>query len=353
MFTIAYCCYANENYIELNLKNHYEYADKIIISYGPFHGYPQCRELMGLPAADNTLDIIKQFINTWDKDNKIRLIVTKDGFENFTDSRNTWLKCVDTEWFCSLDCDEFYYRKDMDRAKTIMREHINSGVNMIYCNRRSFALDRNHHYDNSWYPKLFANECVEMHEFIQEKEGSLQPPQVIRFRNGWAVVPSNALDLFSVVAYRNRPGMHWCKNNIDSLLCDGNGPLLGNSEDIIYAPEIRYNHYSACGNVREYFARCLYYSFVGKDADSWQDVKHEIEAEAERYKSVIENNPYALLAWFENSPGISFKKFTGEHPEIFSNVSEIQGEREHYPKADEVVDLDYEQRAKMHLIYSR
>ena len=350
-FTLAYCCYANEDYIYTNLKNHYNYADEIIISYGPFKDYPKYRELMGLEPEDNTLNIIKDFINHEDKENKIKLIIQKDGFKNFTDSRNSWLSHVTGDWFASIDCDEFYYLEQMKLAKAMMELYLYDDVNMIQCNRRSFAIDHFHHYDNSWYSQLFPHGTPneEIAVFQEDKKQTLQQPNTIGFRNGTAVIPENGFDLFNVVAYRNKPGMKWAENSIDSFLIDGNGePYFGDLSKIIYEPNIRYNHYAACGNAYDYFAKQLYYHVV-RGAITSED---ELNAKVEYYKNKIEQNPYALMVWFENNPGVYFRKMTEPHPQIFNELKLSSEEKKYVPEADNVTDLDFEERKKMHSEYS-
>lgn len=353
MFTIAYCCYANEDYIEYNLKNHYDYADEIIISYGPFQGYPEFREKMGLEPQDNTLDKIKNFISNEDKENKIQLIIQKDGFKNFTDSRNSWIKHINTPFFVSLDCDEIYYKKDMKLAKELMQKYLNEDINMIYCNRRSFALDKSHHYENSWQPRLFSHTNGEMGEFIESVKGTPQFPQTARFKNGIGVFPENGFDLFSVVAYKNKSNMKWAENSIDSILVDGNrNSYFSDTAKIVYEPKIRYNHYAACGWEKEFFAKQLYYHKVRGAVNS----EEEINAKIEYYQDKIKNNPYALMVWFENNPGVGLTRFNQKHPDIFydknGNLIDIDGEHKDRREADKVCDLNYEERKEMHTKYS-
>jgi hypothetical protein len=349
-FTVAYCAYANP-YIYVNLKNHYDYADEIIISYGPFKDYPKYRELMGLEPEDDTLNIIKDFIQKEDAENKIKLIVQKDGFKNFTESRNSWLPHVTGDWFCSLDCDEVYYLLQMKLAREMMDLYLNSDVNMLQCNRRSFAIDVNHHYENSWYPKLFPHgtSSEEIATFQEDKMQTLQHPNTIGFKNGTAVVPENGFDLFSVVAYKNKPGMKWVENSIDSFLVDGEGtPYFADIGNVIYEPNIRYNHYAACGNPYDYFAKQLYYHVVRGAINSEDELMNKVEY----YKNKINNNPYAMMVWFENNPGVYFRRMTELHPEIFDELDFPEGEKKNIPEADKVVDLDFEQRKEMHSKYS-
>lgn len=336
MLTLAYSCFSNEQYIYYNLKHHYDYADKIIVSYGNFTDFPKYREMMGLPAEDNTLEIVKDFIANEDVDNKIQLIIQKDGFKNFTDSRNSWLRHVDTEWVCSLDCDEFYFTQNMIKAKELMVNYVDKDVNMIQCDRRSFSFDYFHYYANSWNTRIFSHEDPQIGIFADEMTNTKrQSASVIAFKNGVAVVPQNGHDLFSVVAYRNKSGMKWTENGIDSILVDGdNNPYFSDCMKMVYEPCIRYNHYYSCDDPRDFFARSLYYSAVNGASED------EIKVKAEQNKIAIEKDPYCQVCWFENDPGIYFKEYNGEHP------FDLGFDFKHDIKADEIVDLEIEERKK-------
>jgi len=348
-FTIGYCCYANENYVYANLKNHYDYADEIIVSYGPFQDYPKYRELMGLPAEDNTLDIIKDFIKNEDGEHKIKLIIQKDGFKNFTESRNSWLPYVTGDWFCSLDLDEFYYQSQMKLARDTMNLYVDQEVKMIQCNRRSFALNHYCHYDNSWYARLFPIVDKEAQDFIESKSKTLQPPCTAMFKNGLGVFPENGFDLFSVVAYRNDTHISWVENSIDSFLVNRRGePYFSDLGKVVYEPNIRYNHYGSCENPQEYLAKQLYYHVV-RGALSSED---EIAERAQLYKEIIEHNPYVLMVWFENNPGVYFRKLSEPHPPVFEEFVLQNEEVELGPEVEAVLDLDFEERKKFHQRFS-
>lgn len=291
------CCYSDENTVWYNLQNHYDLFDQIVVVYGPFGCYPVIREKVGLPIEDLTLSLVKQFIQQHDTEHKITLV--EGTFADFTESRNAGLCKIDTDFFESRDCDEFYLDKNKSRIKSFFNTTDLTGVNCVYVGRRNFAIDfgytvaRNRH-------KATTVKCG---------------------RTTFSL-PGEGVEHFIPIAYRTSIG-EFIKNQIDSFFVF-KGTNQGIAFDLsrcTYLPDVVYNHYPFMAPPLERLARSLYYSTI------YNGVKPEdIVVETDKKT----RHPIARLGYEE----VHYLKYSGEHPLVLSKQIRYIKDMEEFDNAD-------------------
>lgn len=108
--TIAMIVYNEEQFLELNLRNHYKLADKIIIVEGAVGKYA---EVTGsYTSTDRTIEIIELFP---DLHKKITLVKPKRAWRDKVEMQNEFCKRAEDGILLKIDADEFYHPKDIER----------------------------------------------------------------------------------------------------------------------------------------------------------------------------------------------------------------------------------------------
>lgn len=101
--TIAMMVLNEEEFIWYNLKQHYEYADKIIIIEGADKRYPNELITPNGESTDRTKEIIQSF---HDPDKKIKFYSL--GWTTKNDMAHFYIKLIKDGWLLRIDGDEFY-----------------------------------------------------------------------------------------------------------------------------------------------------------------------------------------------------------------------------------------------------
>ncbi len=273
---VQYSCFQDEHLIGANLTHVYDFADRIVISYGAFSGVKRIRSLWGLPEEDDTLNIIKSFP---DPDSKITLIeAPEEGWKDFTESRTAALCACGTSGFLmTQDTDEFWAVGALERIREVASDKLGDSVVAIDCPRIWFVRG----VDRCLWPKVGFPYLVphdKPGKLETRKSSVLSPalgqgerilrdllnrPQlakiknwlrpwkknnewsVLNYANGVAYLPSPANHIYKVVGFLLKPDLFWTKNRIDSWLID---PESGDSwhrhNRAIYEPSICCLHLS-------------------------------------------------------------------------------------------------------------
>lgn len=106
---LAYIVCNEEWLIERNLRNHYRFADNIIIVEGAVKQYADV--IGSYTSTDRTIEIIESFPDIY---NKITLVKPKRAWENKIEMQNEFCKRAEDGILLKLDADEFYHPKDME-----------------------------------------------------------------------------------------------------------------------------------------------------------------------------------------------------------------------------------------------
>lgn len=106
-------CHNEEEFIELNLKNHYALLDEILIIEGAVKN--RKNSTIDGHSIDKTIEIIKSFP---DPDKKIRLIQIDRPWHSLEEMKNKFLEFLSNDdILCIIDADEFYHEKDFSRIR--------------------------------------------------------------------------------------------------------------------------------------------------------------------------------------------------------------------------------------------
>ena len=114
----AVAAFNEEEFITSNLRNCYEIFDRILVIEGGIQSQPS--ELMTLEghSQDHTLDLIQEFKDKEDVDNKVLLISIKRPWRSLEEQKNTFVDlCMPGDILVIQDVDEYYRPSDLLRAK--------------------------------------------------------------------------------------------------------------------------------------------------------------------------------------------------------------------------------------------
>ena len=112
-FSFCYNVYQEEEYIEYSLRSIYDFADEVIICYGPIDVMAE----IGQPDA--TLDLIRCFP---DPGKKIKHIIVRDRWRSLVQMRNVALSKATGDYMWIIDGDEVYSDESLD----IIRKEISN-----------------------------------------------------------------------------------------------------------------------------------------------------------------------------------------------------------------------------------
>ena len=108
--SIAMIVCNESQFIERNLRNHYRFADEIIIVEGATEKYAQV--IGSHTSTDNTIEIIESFP---DIQHKITLVKPTRPWKDKIEMQNEFCKRADDGILLKIDADEFYHPKDLER----------------------------------------------------------------------------------------------------------------------------------------------------------------------------------------------------------------------------------------------
>lgn len=105
-----------EEFIGLNLQNHYDVFDKIIIIEGAVAN--RSNATTDGHSTDRTVEIIEDFKQNHDPAKKILFIKIKRHWRNLEEMKQTFLDLSsDGDWIFIIDADEFYKPEDIQRVR--------------------------------------------------------------------------------------------------------------------------------------------------------------------------------------------------------------------------------------------
>lgn len=111
-----------EPFTRYTLRALYPHAYEIIIVEGAVESASQIATPDG-HSTDGTLDTLRQFKETEDPDDKIK-IITHDGFWSEKDEMSqAYANCATGDYLWQIDVDEFYLDEDIEKIKSILRNN--------------------------------------------------------------------------------------------------------------------------------------------------------------------------------------------------------------------------------------
>jgi len=296
--TVAYSTYEWPDYLRISLEAVYDFADQVIVCWGPFKMWREICDHLGLPdRGQESRDIAEAFP---DPDGKLRII---DGvFNDFTDSRNTWWPFVDGDWFLSLDTDEFYHPEALLRIRQII-DSLPDQVKRLDGIRREFIRDFWHTYDDDWYPLAgTAAQCKQ----IKAETGL--PLYHRTFQSGGYILMEKGLS-YNCVAIKYDPDCMWTPNVWDSHLVrtDGSRYFRG-ADEVHYTTDFEMYHYGPVLTDDQVLAKLIYHSWLRRPGATIEYL-----------------HDYFLNKWGlhrhshwdpHGAPNRSVKKYQGAHPPV-------------------------------------
>lgn len=121
--TIGMIVLNEEQFIEANLRQHYDIADSIVIVEGADRFYPSERVTVDGLSTDRTADIIRNF-----PDPKQKITFIQHGWTTARDDqakcelRNRYMEDIREGLLIALDADEFYRHQDLEYIVKKVRE---------------------------------------------------------------------------------------------------------------------------------------------------------------------------------------------------------------------------------------
>lgn len=261
---LYYFLYDHQFFTPYNIDHIYDYVDKIIILYGPFKEYVKIKEkLMNIPAEDNTLPILKDYITEKDTVNKISLI-EKTEWNGFCDKLETMQSLMDTNWFLGLGPDEFYLDGHFQKIKDIINKHHDS-INAVYHSRVDFCHDfhsywgegslklQNNRIKNEY--KNYFEKAIQERIIVDTKDFSVLP-----FYND--VIAWNNQDISVMLtegAYKNEEGLYWLAEDYDANLYHYDGTPFQDLNITYFDKNIIRHHYPCVQEpIRHFLIRGVY-----------------------------------------------------------------------------------------------
>jgi hypothetical protein len=120
--TIGMIVLNEEECLERNLRQHYDFADRIVVVEGADRLYPKTRVTKDGLSVDRTAEIVRDF---HDPDGKIRFV--QHGWSSMTgehakvELRNQYMRRLEEGLLIVVDADEFYCHEDLRTAIGLMK----------------------------------------------------------------------------------------------------------------------------------------------------------------------------------------------------------------------------------------
>lgn len=109
-------CHNEEEFIGLTLASIYDEVDRIIVIEGAVENRPNSTE--DGHSTDKTVEIINDFKENHDKDNKVTFLSIRRPWKNLEEIKQMFLDMVnDGDWLIINDADEFYRPEDIRRLR--------------------------------------------------------------------------------------------------------------------------------------------------------------------------------------------------------------------------------------------
>jgi tetratricopeptide (TPR) repeat protein len=219
--TFATILLNEEEYIEKNLKQHYQLCDEWIIVEGACRGYPTHRVTKEGLSSDRTASIIQNFP---DPEQKIRLIqhgwTEAAGEDAKSEIRNRYAELAQEGILVVIDADEFYRQDDLHKIIEIVAQeeynccrlpqlHLWKGMdqiivggywdtshNRIYSWNQGLRYRSNHNHPETESGELWheSDNYKRNHRQLIEVDGGYIHPSPCCFHFGFAKSPENMRD---------------------------------------------------------------------------------------------------------------------------------------------------------------